>query len=291
VPSIAARRSLALRLAAAALVAVAVTGCLPSTLAGRGPQPETPAPATSAPSPSPSAAATEVPTLAPSSPGTIVTPAPDPTATPTPKPARVPVDINLVSSPAKHFITEIQKTWCAASGTQMVLALNAKVALTPAVQAQIVAKSAAYWSYADSHNKGWGPAMIAKVLTAYGVPGYVVRTYKTRAAALLDAAKAIEKTRQPALLMVWWGAHTWVVTGFRATADPLKFANATVTGAYVLDPWYPRVSSIWGRSDPPGTFQDAKEMVRNYIRWTRPEGRYKDRDGLFVAVIPTLPKP
>ncbi len=168
----------------------------------------------------------------------------------------------------------------------MVLALNGKVPLTAAAQAQIVKRSAAYWSYADSHNQGWGPAMIAKVLKAYGVPGYEVRTYKTRAAALLDAAKAIQKTRQPAVLMAWWGAHTWVMTGFRATADPSVFANATVTGAYILDPWYPRVSSIWGPSDPPGTFQNAKEMVRNYIRWTRPEGRYPARDGLFVAVIP-----
>jgi hypothetical protein len=233
----------------------------------------------------------------PSSAGAVETPVPDPTPTPkpkpspTPKPAKVPVTVNLVASPAKHFITEIRKTWCAASGTQMVLALNGKVALTTAAQAQIVAKSAAYWSYADSHNRGWGPAMIARVLSAYGVPGYQVRTYKTRAAALIDAAKAIEKTRQPALLMVWWGAHTWVMTGFKATADPLKFADASVTGTYILDPWYPRVSSIWGPSDPPGTFQDAKEMVRNYIRWTRPEGRYPARDHLFVAVIPTMAKP
>jgi hypothetical protein len=132
---------------------------------------------------------------------------------------------------------------------------------------------------------------MAKVLAAYGVKGYVVRTYKTRDAALFDAAKAMVKTRQPAILLVWWGAHTWVMTGFKATADPTLFADAKITGTYILDPWYPRVSSIWGPSDPPGTFQDAKEMVRNYRRWTRPEGRYKDRDGLFVAVIPTIAKP
>ena len=29
-----------------------------------------------------------------------------------------------MTNPASHFITEIRKTWCAASGTQMVLALN-----------------------------------------------------------------------------------------------------------------------------------------------------------------------
>jgi hypothetical protein len=283
------------RLAVIALAASAVSGCLPSTLAGHAAASGSSAGipvaaaqptlgATIVPSPvaaaSSSAAAAEA-----------ASPAPSPTPSPTPTPARVPVDVNLVSSPVKHFITEVRKTWCAASGTQMVLALNGKVPLTAAAQAQIVKVSAQYWSYADSHNRGWGPTMIAKVLKAYGVPGYVVKTYKTRAAALMAAAKAIETTRQPVLLLVWWGAHTWVATGFRATADPLVFANAKVTGMYVLDPWYPRVSTIWGRSDPPGAFQDAKEMVRNYIPWTRPEGRYKDRDGLFVAVVPTLPKP
>jgi hypothetical protein len=201
------------------------------------------------------------------------------------------VDVNFVSNPAAHFISEARKTWCAASGTQMVLAINGKVPLTAAAQAAIVKRSAAYWSWSDSHNRGWGPAMIAEVLAAYGVPGYVVRTYKTRAAALLDAARAIERTGQPALLLVWWGAHTWVATGFRATADPVAFPDAKVTGMYVLDPWYPRVSSIWGRSDPPGTFQDAREMVRNYIAWKRPEGRYPARDGKWVAVVPTTPEP
>jgi hypothetical protein len=289
-----ARQSVATRVAAVVLVALAVAGCLPPTLAGRGASPGTPGPAAVTPSVAPTAVATQIPTALPAaSPGSIPSPtaSPTPTPTPTPRPAKVPVDVNLVANPAKHFITEIRKTWCAASGTQMVLALNGKVALTAAAQAQIVARSAAYWSWSDSHNRGWGPAMIAKVLAAYGVPGYVVKTYRTRAAALLDAAKAIERTHQPAILMVWWGAHTWVVTGFRATADPLVFPGVTVTGTYVLDPWYPRVSSIWGPSDPPGTFQNAKEMVRNYIAWTRPEGRYPARDGLFVAVIPTVPKP
>ena len=59
------------------------------------------------------------------------------------------------------------------------------------------------------------------------------------------------------LLLAWNGAHTWVMNGFRADGDPAIFPNAKVTGAYILDPWYPDVSSIWGPSDPPGTFQDT----------------------------------
>ena len=93
----------------------------------------------------------------------------------------------------------------------------------------------------------------------------------------------------PVIIVAWRGAHTWVMTGFRATADPLLFKDATVTGTYILDPWYPWWSSIWGQSDPPGTFQDASEMGRNFLPWQRPEGNYPDRDGKFIVVIPTIP--
>ena len=79
------------------------------------------------------------------------------------------------------------------------------------------------------------------------------------------------------------------MTGYRAKADPTVFPNATITGVYIYDPWYPRVSSIWGPSDPPGTFQDTAEMQRNYLRWDRPEGDYELRDGKFLAVVPTIP--
>jgi len=77
--------------------------------------------------------------------------------------------------------------------------------------------------------------------------------------------------------------------GYRATADPRVFGDATVTGAYILDPWYPDTSSIWGRSDPPGTFQDTSEMIRNFLPWKRPEGKYPDRDGKFIIIVPTVP--
>ena len=54
------------------------------------------------------------------------------------------------------------------------------------------------------------------------------------------------------------------------------------------DPWYPWVSSIWGPSDPPGTFQNQSEMERNFLPWKRPEGHYPDRDGKFIVLIPTV---
>jgi hypothetical protein len=108
---------------------------------------------------------------------------------------------------------------------------------------------------------------------------------------------------KPVVMFPWWGAHTWVMTGFRADADPTLFEDADISGAYILDPWYPRVSSIWGASDGPGNLEDLTELERNWPAfegppgyetigpgWSRPEGAYPDRDGRFVVLVPTTPR-
>jgi hypothetical protein len=218
-------------------------------------------------------------------PGETAPPAP----TQTPVPERVRVDVNLYDDPAKHWITELDHEWCAVAGTQIVLAAHGKAPLTNAFQRQLAGRIGEWESRRDSRNGGWGPAAMVEALKAYGVQGYEVRLYETRVDAVREAAVAIEQLHAPVLLMAWRGAHTWVMTGFRADADPLVFDDAKITGAYVLDPWYPRVSSIWGPSDKPGTFQDWAEMRRNYLPWQRPEGSYPNRDGKFIAIVPTLP--
>ena len=210
-----------------------------------------------------------------------------PTATPVPTPARVAVDVDIVSNHKKVFAHEQKITWCAPAGVQMVLAIHGKGDTSNAFQRELQGRIHEWESRADSHNGDWGPSAMALALDAYGVPGYEVRAYKTRQGALRDAAKAIERTKAPVLLLAWRGAHTWVMTGFRADADPAIFSDAKIKGTYINDPWYPDVSSIWGPSDPPGTFQNNDEMIRNYLKWKRPEGLYPARDGLYIAVVPT----
>jgi hypothetical protein len=210
-----------------------------------------------------------------------------PTVTPTPRPQRAPMDVNLVSDPNAVFASQNTEKMCAVAGTQMVLAILGKADNSPAFQDELGSRIGEWESWDDSHNGGWGPAAIAQALAAYGVKDYEVRAYDVRGDALRDAAIAIMQTEKPVVLLPWWGAHTWVMTGFRADADPTIFHNAHVTGIYNLDPWYPRVSSIWGPSDPPGNFEDAEEMKRNFIGWSRPEGAYPGRDGKFLVVIPT----
>jgi hypothetical protein len=238
----------------------------------------------------PDATPTPIPTATPSlEPGETPPPTPIPTATPTPVPGRVAVDVNIVSKPKKVFASELKDTWCSTAGVQITLAVLGLADTSDGFQKELQSKVHGWESYRDSHNGDWGPGAMALALDAYGAKGYEVRAYKTRNGALRDAAKQIEATNSPVLLLAWRGAHTWVMTGFRADADPAIFKDATVSGTYILDPWYPRISSIWGASDPPGTFQDTSEMERNYLKWNRPEGNYADRDGLYIAVVPTIP--
>ena len=241
----------------------------------------TPQPAT------PSPAVTPLPSLA-SYPANRPRPTPAPTPTPVP---RVAVDVDIVAHHGPEFAHELKDTWCSPAGVTTALAILGLGAPTDARETEIAGRIHEWDSYADSHNGDWGPAAMALALRAYGAPGYAVVAYETRQDALRGAAKAILETNSPAILLAWRGAHTWVMTGFRADADPRQFGDATISGAYIDDPWYPWVSSIWGPSDKPGTFQNNAEMIRNFLPWKRPEGHYKDRDGKFIVLIPTQSRP
>lgn len=258
-----------------------------------GPVPDRPAPSTVLVTEPPAATPTPEPT--PAAPSASVDPAatpgptPTPTPTPTPEPVREAVDFDILDDPEAVFASQDHKDWCAVAGTQMVLAIHGRADTSVAFQRELASRVRDWESYDDSHNGDWGPAAMALALEAYGVPGYEVRAFETRQGALRDAARTLQATGAPVILLAWRGAHTWVMTGFRADADPSVFRDAHIEGAYILDPWYPRVSSIWGPSDPAGTFQDAAEMNRNFLKWKRPEGAYPDRDGRYITVAPTIP--
>ena len=255
-----------------------------------GPVPDRPTVATvRVTEPPPETEAPPDPTLAPATaaPGESAAPTPDPTPTATPKPKKKKVDVDIVSNPKNVFAHEIRTDWCAPAGVQMVLATLGLENTSNATQREIAGRVHEWEAYSDSHNGEWGPSAMALALEAYGAKGYEVRAFDTMTHALRDAAVAIKKTKSPAILLAWRGAHTWVMTGYRADSDPAVFRDSKITGAYILDPWYPDVSSIWGPSNPPGFFTTFNELRDNFLPWKRPEGKYPDRDGLYITVVPT----
>jgi hypothetical protein len=243
--------------------------------------------------PAPTPSATPVPTAQPS-----VAPSASPTPTPVP---RVAVDVKLYDDPAAVFNSQNSDKDCAPAGAQIALAILGLADTSDAFQEELKARLPGEWeSVNDSLNGGWGPAAVNLALAAYGADGYEERAYETYADALRDSAIAISRFDKPVVMFPWWGAHTWVMAGYRADADPTVFDDAMISGAYIFDPWYPRTSSIWGPSDGPGNFEDLAELERNWPAfqgppgyesigpgWTRPEGAYPARDGKFVILVPT----
>jgi hypothetical protein len=132
-----------------------------------------------------------------------------------------------------------------------------------------------------SEPEGW-----AGTLGRLGYGPYVVRAESTRWAAIEAAARAIRLTGRPVGLLVWRGAHAWVMTGFEATADPAYTDDFRVTRVRIVDPWFPRVSSIWGPARPPDTRVSAAGLADSYLPWVRPGVRYPEKDGRYVLVVP-----
>jgi hypothetical protein len=109
--------------------------------------------------------------------------------------------------------------------------------------------------------RGW-----AKGLTMVGGGPYQVVGATSIDRALLMAARAMRTTGRPVGLLVWRGRHAWVMSGFRASKDPL-LPGARVTQAIVEDPLYPYGgSSTWGRSPRPGEALSISELGRQFVR-------------------------
>jgi hypothetical protein len=83
--------------------------------------------------------------------------------------------------------------------------------------------------------------------------------------ALRLAAASIRQTNRPVGLLVWRGRHAWVMSGFRATADPLRTSDYTVTAAVVMDPLYPHGSAVWGPSPKPREALSPQALGRQFV--------------------------
>jgi hypothetical protein len=93
-------------------------------------------------------------------------------------------------------------------------------------------------------------------------------------------------TRRPVGLLMWRGAHAWVMSGFEATANPATNERFTVDSIRVVDPWYPRTSSIWGAGQRPDSVIPMSRLSADFLPWRRPAVRYVEKDDQYVLVLP-----
>ena len=221
-------------------------------------------------------------TSAPTDDGPTLTPAETPAALPTK--AAFYIDLYRPGT----FVSQMTREYCMAGAVQNMLnIIGPKADLTTDRQRQIGNLLVSLTTRQDSFNGGFGPGGWALAMPKLGAGKYKLVVDSTLDQALRDAAVALADTGRPVGLLTWKGAHSWVMTGFRADADPLLFPDTfKLKGAFIVDPFYPRVSSIWGATLGPDTYRNPADMAKNYVVWKRPEGHYPGRDGKWLLVIP-----
>ena len=184
------------------------------------------------------------------------------------------------------FVHEVDDQTCVAAAVQSMLNVirlgedGREPDATTTSQRALYDRIVELTTWEDSHNGGTGPGGWAALLTEEGYP-YEVRAYESRLAAMRAAATAMRATGRPVGIMAWKGIHSWVMTGFTATADPATTRSFTVSEAYVMDPWYPWVSTRWPRSEAPNAPRDGGPDGEHPA--LQPAlGAVPGRDGMFV---------
>jgi len=283
-------------LIAAALTVVLIGGCAAAQ------QHESAYNWTPTPVPLPTLVATDSPSLAPTfTPDPTQTPfpttppgySPDPTGphlTPLPTAVAGAYDVDLYRKGA--FVSEVEKYMCLAAAMQVMINImkDGPVDTTAATQWALYNEARTYLiePYVNG-DVGAQPEGWAATLNAEGYGPYQMAIRPTMEDAIHLAAKQLRLTGRPVGLLVWRGAHSWSMSGFRSDIDPMSSDHFTVQGIYAEDVWYPRISSIWGPSFPPDTFDPYDQLPIDYLHYKRPREVHPDKDGQWVLIVPTLP--
>lgn len=218
--------------------------------------------------------------IAPSAAPTL--PATSPSASPVPSAGPFSMDLYQKGD----YVGEFLNTWCvpAAMQTSMNI-MDVGADVTKRTQTRIFALAR---SLDPAPDGGAEPEAWAAGLTSLGYGNYQVSVAGSIKAAIHLAARQIRLTGRPAGLMVWRGAHSWVMSGFTASADPALGDAFNVTAVRIEDVWYNRFSTIWGYSRPPDANVAVSDLAQDFLPWKRPLGSYPTKNGKFVIVIPTI---
>jgi hypothetical protein len=104
-------------------------------------------------------------------------------------------------------------------------------------------------------------------------------------AALRRAATQMRQTGKPVGLLVHFGRHAWVMTGFESTADPETTTDFDVTAAEVVGPLWPDGRLNGQKFDPgPGTWQDVGTLSRKFDAYVVPNQPIWA--GQYVTIVP-----
>ena len=246
--------------------------------------------------------ARERPTAAIDTPSPTITPAPS--ATPWPAPTAyvslAPATPTPIPTPEGQFamdlyregdfVGELTNKWCIPAAMQTMMNIMDEGAdLSEETQSKLYDLGV---SIERSRQGTPEPESWAQGLTQLGYGHFEVAVTDTRQAAIELVAKQIRITNRPAGLLVWYGWHAWVVSGFVATADPALTDDYLVTSLFIEDVWYNRQSTLWnkdrdGYSRPPDSEVPTSILYEDFKVWDQ-SVNYPEYQKKFVVIIPVV---
>jgi hypothetical protein len=183
------------------------------------------------------------------------------------------------------FTTQKSWLWCTAAGVQIVRNIvDRKTDHSTSGQRR-------YFTWMRDRNRydlplsaGVDPAGWTAGLRHFVDDRYRLVSSRTFDSALRSAVKRLRLTNLPVALTVSHGNHGWILTGFRATADPAVTTSFTVTSVRVTGPLY-GLQSKDGYDMAPNTKLTTAQLKRYFTPW-----KYAPKamvwDGRYVSIQP-----
>jgi hypothetical protein len=183
------------------------------------------------------------------------------------------------------FTTQRSWLWCTAADVQIMRNIVRHQ------RDHTTAGQRRYFDWMRRHNRyslplsaGVDPAGWTAGLRHFVDDRYRLVASTTFAAALKSAVTNLRRTNLPVGITVANGGHAWILTGFTATADPLKTSKFTVTSVRVVGPLF-GLQSRNGYDMPPDTKLTPAQFRRFFTPW-----KYAPKpmiwDGRYVSIQP-----
>ena len=183
------------------------------------------------------------------------------------------------------FTTQQSWLWCTAADVQIIRNIVRHQ------RDHTAASQRRYFDWMRRHNRyrlplsaGVDPAGWTAGLRHFVDDRYRLVASRTFAAALKSAVTNLRRTNLPVGITVANGGHAWILTGFTATADPLRTSNFKVTSVRVVGPLF-GLQSKNGYDMPPDTKLTPAQFQHYFTPW-----KYDPKpmiwDGRYVSIQP-----
>ena len=176
-------------------------------------------------------------------------------------------------------------SWCAPASTQMMRNM------ITGERDRSSRNQRMYFAYGRANNgfktpvkDGIDPAGWQAVLRNWVDPDYRIVASTTYSRALRAAAQAMRLTGRPVAVLVGYGSHAWVMSGFTSTADPALTTSFTVTSVNVEGPLHGR--PVVRGFDPVPNIRLTATRFHRFLTPYRDKYEPMGWRNLYVVIVP-----